>query len=220
VTILLLDIFGTLVFAISGAFKAVKYELDILGVTVLAIATGVGGGIIRDVLLGQTPPSVFQNEFYFIICIAAAVAVFFWAPKIAKGWDYVLIADAIGLGVFAAIGAFKAQQFGMGPAGIIMMSMVTAAGGGVIRDLLVNEIPVILHSDFYASAVMVGALWFLLARTYLDSDSLLLYSTIIIVISLRFLTMRYGISLPRVKKLPKNPSAIAKDRKEIKKQDQ
>ena len=97
-TLLALDLFGTLVFAISGAFRAVKYELDILGVTVLAIATGVGGGIIRDLILGQTPPAFFQNESYFFICVVGALLVFFWAPKIAKGWDYVLIADAIGLG--------------------------------------------------------------------------------------------------------------------------
>ena len=213
-TLLALDLFGTLVFAISGAFRAVKYELDILGVTVLAIATGVGGGIIRDLILGQTPPAFFQNESYFFICVVGALLVFFWAPKIAKGWDYVLIADAIGLGVFAAIGAYKAQQFGIGPVGIVMMAMLTAAGGGVIRDVLVSEIPAVLHTDFYVSAVIIGGVWFLLAGHWFQSELFILYSTIVLVVSLRFASMYFGFSLPRVKKLPKNPSTIANERKQ------
>jgi uncharacterized membrane protein YeiH len=215
-TLLALDIFGTLVFAISGAFRAVKYELDLLGVLVLAIATGVGGGIMRDLILGETPPAVFQNEYYFFVCIIGALAVFLWAPDIAKGWDYVLIADAIGLGVFAAIGAYKAQQYGVGPVGIVMMAMLTAAGGGVIRDVLVSEIPAILHTDFYASAVLLGGLWFLLAGHWFASDLLVLYSTIALVISLRFASMYFGFALPRVKKLPQTPSAIARERRQKK----
>jgi len=213
VTLFILDIFGTLVFAMSGAFRAVKYELDLLGVIVLSIATGVGGGIIRDLLLGEAPPAVFQNELYFAVCIVAAVMVFLWAPKIAKGWDYVLVADGIGLGVFAAIGAAKAQAAGMGVMGIVMMAMITATGGGVIRDVLVREVPVILHSDFYASAVFVGGLWFVLLGYFAVPQGYILYSTIVLVIVIRFLAMRYEFSLPKVKKLPQSPSSIARDKK-------
>ncbi len=209
-TLTSLDMFGTLIFAISGAFRAVKHELDLLGVIVLSIATGIGGGIICDVLLGQTPPAVFKNELYFLLCIISGVSVFLWAPKIAKNWDYVLISDGIGLGVFAAIGATKAQLHGMGMAGIVMIAMITATGGGVIRDILVREIPVILHSDFYASAVMLGALWFILLNYLLVPDIYILYSTMGMVILLRFLAIKYKFSLPKVKKLPISPSHIKK----------
>ncbi|MBN2592022.1 MAG: TRIC cation channel family protein, partial [Sedimentisphaerales bacterium] len=107
--IYVLDIFGTFVFAVSGAFKAVRHELDILGVMVLAVATGVGGGIIRDITLGYTPPAVFQDEIYLLVCVAGGLVVFVAANKIAPRWDCVMFADAVGLSVFAAIGAAKAQ---------------------------------------------------------------------------------------------------------------
>ena len=97
-----LDLFGTLVFAVTGAFRAVKYELDILGVLVLSVFTGVGGGILRDVILGSYPPAVFTNEIYFLVCLCGGLLVFFTAPRIAQWWHLVKIFDAIGLGVFAA----------------------------------------------------------------------------------------------------------------------
>ncbi|MFL2584046.1 MAG: trimeric intracellular cation channel family protein [Gammaproteobacteria bacterium] len=103
--LLILDLFGTLAFAISGAFRAVRYEMDILGVIALSVATGIGGGLVRDLLLGQTPPLALVNESYIIICTLGALLVFIAAPKIAKRWDYVLAADAVGLAVFCAIGA-------------------------------------------------------------------------------------------------------------------
>ena len=210
-----LDIFGTLVFAISGAFRAVKYELDLFGVLVLSIATGVGGGIIRDILLGKNPPAVFQNEIYFLVCIAAGMMVFLWAPKIARGWDYVLIADGIGLGVFAGLGAAIAQHQGTGALGIVLLAVITATGGGVIRDVLVREVPVVLHSDFYASAVLIGGIWFVSAEKLSINGDYALYSTVILVIGLRFLAMKYKLSLPRVKKLPKSPSLISRERREL-----
>ncbi len=94
-----LDIFGTLIFAVSGAVKAVKYELDIFGVTILAIATGIGGGMIRDILIGSVPPAALKHEEYFIICIFGALSVFFLSKKIAERWDIILMLDAVGLGV-------------------------------------------------------------------------------------------------------------------------
>ena len=108
----ILDIFGTFVFAVSGAFRAVKYELDILGVLVLSVATGVGGGIVRDVMLGATPPAALQNELYLLVCVLGGLIVFIGARGIAQRWDWVRGADAIGLGVFAApSGNVPAQCF-------------------------------------------------------------------------------------------------------------
>ncbi|MCL5271285.1 MAG: TRIC cation channel family protein [bacterium] len=96
------DLFGTFFFAVSGAFRAVKYELDLLGVVVLATAVGVGGGIMRDAMLGIHPPAALAGNVYLVVCIAAGLAVFAFAPRIAARWDMVKLADAVGLGVFAA----------------------------------------------------------------------------------------------------------------------
>jgi uncharacterized membrane protein YeiH len=209
----ILDIFGTFVFAISGAFRAVRHELDILGVLVLAIATGVGGGILRDIMLGDKPPAAFQHEIYLIITIAGGLLVFIAAPKIAPRWDYVMIADAIGLSVFAAIGAAKAESFNLGFIGIIMMAAITATGGGMIRDMLVMEIPAVLKSDFYASAALIGGMCYEAAGALGMNQNTRLVCTIIVTFLLRIAAMKYKLSLPKVRSLPASPSQLTKMRK-------
>jgi uncharacterized membrane protein YeiH len=210
----LLDLFGTFAFALSGAFRAVKYELDLLGVMVLAVATGIGGGIIRDLLLGSTPPAALVHQQYLLICLAGAILVFLSAPRIAARWDYVMAADAVGLSVFAAIGAAKAELFHASPLTVIMMAAITASGGGVIRDVLVMEIPAALKSDFYATAALLGGVCFVLLGILGVDDSFRVAATITVTLCLRFVAMRYGLSLPRVKSLPLSPSQIAKARRE------
>jgi uncharacterized membrane protein YeiH len=211
-----LDIIGTFVFAISGAFRAVKYELDILGVLVLSIITGVGGGCVRDVILGSNPPAAFQDETYLLTCIAGGLLVFFASRKIAPRWDCVVFADAIGLGVFAAIGAAKASSFELGGVGVVMMAAVTATGGGVIRDILVTEIPAVLRSDFYATAALCGGGAFLAAGHLGAPEGAQLACCIVITCGLRFLAMRYGISLPKIKPLPASPSKLTQMRRKRK----
>lgn len=211
--IYLIDILGTFAFAISGAFRAVKYELDILGVIVLAVATGVGGGIMRDCLLGSFPPVALLDQSYILVCILGALLVFFMAPKIAKRWHYLLIADAIGLSVFAVIGATKAEAVHAMPLTVIMMAMITATGGGVIRDILVKEIPAILKTDFYATVAFLGGALYL-SLGYLDiTHNTQITLTIIITLAARLLGMKYKINLPKVKSLPASPSQIAKQRR-------
>lgn len=153
-----LDIFGTFIFAIAGALKAVRYQLDLFGVMVLALATGVGGGVMRDVLMGFGPAAIFHDENYLVACLAGALTVFFFARKIAERLPLIRYADALGLGVFTAIGAAKALSFGFGPLGVVMLAVITATGGGVLRDLLVTEIPNIIRTDFYATAAAIGAM--------------------------------------------------------------
>lgn len=155
--LLVLDLAGTFVFALSGAFKGVRRGLDWLGITVLAVLTGVGGGIVRDVLLGDTPPAVFQDERYFAVCLAGAVAVLAFGRTISRGWNRVMLADAVGLGLFAALGAAKGASFGLGPLGTILCGALTAVGGGVIRDVLVNDRPAVLYKGYYATAAILGA---------------------------------------------------------------
>jgi uncharacterized membrane protein YeiH len=205
-----LDLFGTFVFAITGAFRAVKHELDVLGVLVLSVFTGVGGGILRDVILGSYPPAVFTNEVYFLLCLGGGLLVFFSAPHIARWWNLVKLFDAIGLGVFAAIGALKGFDHGLGPIGVVMMGTMTAVGGGVIRDILVSEIPAVLATDFYATAAALGALalWGCKVAGLSNEWSLVVGAGVAVV--LRLLAMRFQVSLPRVRNLPAAPGELAR----------
>lgn len=192
----ILDLIGTFVFAVSGGLKAAKYKLDFLGFIVLGVATGVGGGLIRDVMLGDTPPAVFQDELYLLVCIFGGMLAFFAGKNIAPRWREMLIADGIGLGVFAAIGAAKAHAFGLGPIGIIFMAGLTATGGGVIRDVLVREVPAVIGRDFYATAALGGGLTFLLLTPTNISLSLSLVIAALVTICLRFLAVYLNLNLP------------------------
>lgn len=162
-----LDFAGTFVFAASGALRAVQHRLDLLGVAVLAVATGVGGGLLRDVLLGATPAAALVDERYLVVCLAGAAlataaatassAVSAAAETLDQLRPAIQLADAVGLGVFAAMGAAKGAAFGLGPIGVVLMGGLTATGGGVIRDVLVREVPSVLRQGFYATAALVGA---------------------------------------------------------------
>jgi uncharacterized membrane protein YeiH len=196
----LLELIGTFVFAISGGLKATRHNLDLLGILVLAILTGVGGGILRDVLLGATPPAVFQDELYLLVCVLGGLLAFWTVSHLEPFWREMMIADAVGLGVFAGIGALKAHAFDLGPIGIIMMAGLTATGGGVIRDVLVREIPAVLEKDFYATAALAGGLCFLGAMALGSGETLALFLTATITTSLRFYAMFSKIDLPRAKR--------------------
>jgi len=197
----ILDIMGTSAFAVSGAVRGVRHNLDILGVTVLAIATGVFGGIVRDVLIAKTPPACFQHEMYLIICIASAAVVLMKAESIArrseKKWSIVQIFDAIGLGIFTAIGAQKAISADFGVVGIIMMGMITACGGGMLRDILVSEIPLVLRRDFYATASIIGVIFMLIAKKLGFGEYAQILSAVIIASGLRFWAMAINLHLPK-----------------------
>lgn len=210
----LFDIIGTFAFAVSGAFRAVKYELDLLGVLALALVTGVAGGVIRDVILGATPPTVFVDHWYAVTCVLAGVCVFFAAPKIATRWNWLMLADAVGLGVFAVIGASKAEVYHSTPFTVLFMAVLTACGGGILRDVLTKEIPSVLKSDFYASAAFVGGVTYVLLG-YCDvvSADTRTVVTVIVTLVLRLLAMKYGIGLPKVRSLHMSPSQIARQRK-------
>lgn len=207
------DLFGTFFFALSGGFRAVKYEMDLLGVIVLSIAVGVGGGIIRDTMLGIHPPAALSGNTYLIICALGGVAVFLFAPRIATRWEMVKLADAIGLGVFAAIGSYKAFDHGLGLTGMIMCGTISAVGGGVIRDVLVGEIPAIFSTGFYASTAIIGsaAFWALMKLACPIWPAFLIASILTIV--LRLIAIRYDLHLPHVKRLPAAPADLTAQRR-------
>ena len=203
------DIVGTFVFAISGAFRAIKHELDLLGLLVLATVTGVGGGILRDVLLGTTPPMAFQNEYYLLVCIAGGVVAYAFPARIAARWRAVIVVDSLGLGVFAAIGAGKAAAAGLEPIGILMLATLTATGGGVIRDVLVREVPSILKSEFYASSALIGGGVFQLLYWLGLGEGVVIFATVSVTMLVRLLTLRLNIEWPHTKSLPDCPSNLA-----------
>lgn len=199
-----LEILGTAVFAITGALKAVKHELDILGILVLASITGTGGGILRDLILGDTPPASFLDETFFLISIISALAVFFLAPKIVRIWKIIRIGDAIGLGLFAAIGAAKGISYEMGTIGIVLTGAITATGGGVLRDMLVNEVPLVIRKDFYATAAIIGSLVLIGADTLKINPTASILSAAALTTGLRLLAMKLHLSLPKAGRIQDN----------------
>ncbi len=197
--LLILDLFGVFVFALSGGFDGAKYRLDILGITVLAIATGVGGGMMRDILLGIEPPAAFVDQRYLFTCLMGALVAIFFSHRVERHFFWVKLADAVGLGVFAAIGAAKAIEYQLGWVGVLMISALTATGGGVIRDLLVREIPMILRADFYASAALIGGISFLGCHSLgVDEEFSLLVSAGMAILA-RLVAIRFDLSLPKAR---------------------
>jgi len=152
-----LDLAGTFVFGISGALLAVRRGLDLFGIAVLALAAGLAGGMIRDVLLGATPPTALADPRYLLTALAAGVFAFFAHRLVERVAKPVMVLDALGLGLFAVSGCTKALLFGLGPLPAVLLGIVTAVGGGALRDLLVAETPRVLREEIYALAAMVGA---------------------------------------------------------------
>lgn len=154
---LALDASGTAVFALSGALLAIRKDLDIVGVVVLSVAAGLGGGMIRDVLLDDTPPVALKNELFLLIAIGAGLLAFFFHSHIGRLNRSIRIFDALGLGFFAIAGALKAHDAGLGPIPAVLLGVVSGVGGGVVRDILGGEIPLVLRQEIYALAALLGA---------------------------------------------------------------
>lgn len=193
------DILGTCVFAITGAVRAVRHKLDFLGVLVLACTVGVGGGIFRDLLLGATPVAAYEHESYLIVCIITGVVVFFLAPQIVGRWHLIAIGDAIGLGVFTALGAAKGLLYGAGPIGIVLSGVFSAVVGGVVRDVMVRTVPAVLTSDFYATASLIGGMLYLVLSSTDLPFFLQVTITAVTVTTIRLVAMRLKIQLPIAK---------------------
>ena len=154
-----LDLAGTFVFALSGALVAVRGRLDLFGTLVLAGATGLGGGIVRDVLLGDVPPLALVDWWYLVAAALAGVATFLWHPAFARWENLILTLDAAGLALFCVTGALKASDAGLGIVAAALVGMITGTGGGIARDVLANRVPVVLEGGWYATPALVGAAW-------------------------------------------------------------
>ena len=193
---LALDYIGVLVFGISGALKAGQRDMDVFGMFVLALITGVGGGTIRDVLLGESPMFWLKDMNYLALCVLATVGVLVLAPRIVQWEKGLLLFDAIGLGVFTVIGTTKGAQAGLPIAACIGLGCVTGIGGGVLRDVLALTRPIVLHREIYALASLGGAALWLALDYYgvLPPVSLLVAGLSVVII--RLLAVRYKWGLP------------------------
>lgn len=156
-TLVVLDLLGIFVFAISGALVAVRKELDVFGVLVLAGTTGLGGGFLRDVLIDATPPAALADWRYLLVPVAAGLLTFVYHPALGRMERQVNVFDAFGLALFCVTGALKALAFGLGPLPAALMGMVTGIGGGMVRDVLAGRVPVIFRGELYATPALAGA---------------------------------------------------------------
>jgi len=198
--IYILDLFGTMAFAVTGAFKAIEHKADIVGIIILATITGVAGGTIRDVILGKDLPNSLIDPLYVIITVASAIVIFLLHSKMKKHWNVFLKFDAIGLGVFTVIGAtFAYNMFGMNFLVIVLSGMLTAIGGGILRDVFVSQTPIVFVKELYASASFLGAAGFYLVILLTNDVYAGTISGILLATGLRMIAMKYNWNLPKVK---------------------
>ncbi len=196
VILVALDLIGTFVFAISGATVGVRHRLDLFGVLVLSFAAAVSGGIIRDVLIGATPPAALVGWHYVGISCLAGMVTFLRYQDIEKLRNPVQIFDALGLALFAVTGATKALAFGLGPVSATLLGMLSGIGGGMVRDILVARTPVVLRSDLYAVAALAGASVIVMGNTFALPKLPVLIVSALACFSLRFGAIRFGWRLP------------------------
>jgi uncharacterized membrane protein YeiH len=190
------DLGGTFVFALSGATVAVKHRLDLFGVLVLSFAAGNSGGIARDVMIGVVPPAAISDWRYIAVSILAGLITFFWYRIINRLSSPVLVFDAAGLSLFAVSGAGKALAFHAGPVAATLLGMLTGIGGGMVRDVLVREIPTVLRTELYAVAALIGAAVVVIGRMlHLPSAAAAVAGTVL-CFGLRLMAMRRGWQLP------------------------
>ncbi|KAA2282076.1 trimeric intracellular cation channel family protein [Candidatus Nitrosocosmicus agrestis] len=197
--ILFLDYFGTVAFAVTGAFKAIEHKADLVGVVVLSVITGLSGGVVRDLLFGRIPPLALTDPIYFVIAVVTGFFVFFTYHRIKKHLDTFLKCDAVGLGVFTVIGATTAYSiFGQNFLLIMFGGLITATGGGILRDIIVREMPLVFARELYATASFVGVVIFFVLFITVDPIIAAL-AGILTATCLRLLAMKYGWNLPKAR---------------------
>jgi len=187
-------------FAVTGAFKAIEHKADIVGIIILATITGVAGGTIRDVILGKNLPNSLIDPSYVIITVVSAIVIFLLHSKMKKHWNVFLKFDAVGLGIFTVIGAtFAYNLFGMNFLVIILSGMLTAIGGGILRDIFVSQTPIVFVKELYASASFLGASVFYLVILLTNDVYAGTISGLLLATGLRMVAMKYNWNLPKVK---------------------
>ncbi len=184
-----LDLLGTLVFAISGVYAAVEKKFDVVGALVLAFVTALGGGTLRDILIGETPVSWMKDMNYIYIILMALPISYFGNKMIHRLRKSLFLFDTIGIALFTILGVQKTLALGLAPQIAVLMGVVSAVFGGVIRDVLSNKEPLIFRKEIYATACFIGALLYLLGHYLIDHQAISMLCSMIVVIIIRYLAV-------------------------------
>lgn len=191
-----LDSIGTLVFAISGALTAIYKKLDLFGVYCIAFVTSLGGGTLRDVMIGRTPVGWMHDMNYIYIITAGFFLSILFYNSLDRLRISMFLFDSIGLGVFTLIGLEKGMEYGLSPLICVILGTLTATFGGVIRDILCNEIPVLFRKEIYATLCIAGGILFFILKNLHFQDDFISLTVVIFIISSRLIGIKYNWSLP------------------------
>lgn len=195
-----IDILGTIAFAISGVSVAMNKRMDVFGLLIIAFVTSIGGGTVRDILIGQTPVSWMTNMTYVYVILGATVFTIIFQSKINYLRMSLFLFDTIGIGLYTVVGIEKGLMVGLHPIICIALGTMTACFGGVIRDILCNDIPVVFRKEIYATACIAGGVVYFVLRQLPIDNNLIFMIAGIVVISVRLVAVKFKVSLPSVYK--------------------
>lgn len=195
-----IDILGTIAFAISGVLVAMNKKMDLFGILIIAFVTAIGGGTLRDILIGQTPVSWMKDMIFTYVILGSAVFAVIVRNKINYLRTSLFLFDTIGIGLYTVVGVEKGLSADLHPIICIALGTISACFGGVIRDILCNEIPVIFRKEIYATACILGGLsYFLIRKLTIESDFVFMISGVIVIL-VRLLAVKFKITLPNIYK--------------------
>ena len=200
----IIDILGTISFAVSGAFLAMEKKLDAFGVLVLAFVTAIGGGTLRDIMIGNLPVSWLKNETATIVIFSSAIVTMFFGRYLKHLTTTLFLFDALGLGLFTIIGIEKGIELNFSMGVCVALGTITASFGGVIRDVLLNNVPLVFRKEIYALASIIGGLfYYILFHSSLNDDAAKIICIVLILV-IRLLAVKYKLSLPIIYLKKKN----------------
>ncbi|WP_341217088.1 trimeric intracellular cation channel family protein [uncultured Wocania sp.] len=195
-----IDILGTIAFAISGVLVAISKKMDLFGILIIAFVTAVGGGTLRDMLIGNTPVSWMKNINYTYVILATTVVTIVIKSKIDYLRTSLFLFDTIGIGLYTVVGVEKGISAGLDPIICIALGTISACFGGVIRDILCNEIPVIFRKEIYATACILGGLsYFLIRKLPLDNNLVFVIAGCVVIVT-RLIAVKFKVALPTIYK--------------------
>ena len=193
----IIEVLGTVAFAISGTFAAVQKRLDPFGVLIIAFVTSIGGGTVRDLLIGDTPVAWMRDVNYCLLILVTSLLALYFKTQIKKFKVTLFLFDSLGLGLFTLVGVQKGIVFGLDPGICVALGTITGCFGGVIRDTLLNTIPLVFRKEIYATAsILGGVLYFGLLKINLDAD-IAKIAVIAFIVTLRIVVVRYKLALPK-----------------------
>ncbi|MCU4176199.1 trimeric intracellular cation channel family protein [Carboxylicivirga sp. N1Y90] len=193
---LLFDYIGTMVFAISGTLTAAQKKLDIFGAIFIGFVTAIGGGTVRDMMLGNTPVSWIQSTDYFFVILFGIIITVIFKKAVLKWRNTLFLFDTIGIGVFTVLGLEKALSFGIDAPIAVIMGLSSAVVGGIIRDTLCNEVPLIFHREIYATACIAGAIVYLILAHLGVAPEIYNWVTVATIICIRIIVVRFKLTMP------------------------